>query len=474
MAIYHHSVSIVKRSAGKSAVAAAAYRSGQRIADERIGIIHDYTKKHGVDYSVILTPIAADWISDRQQLWNKIEATEKRYDARLSREVSLALPNELNRDYQIALVHEYVKENYVNRGMIADINFHNLESNNPHVHIMLSLRELKTNEYGQVYFGNKNRDWDNRTLLIEQRQSWETLANQYLADAGYDRIRIDCRSLEAQGVDRVPQIHLGFHAASMRAKGKSTRLGDEYDRIEAANNNIKSQLEDIYTNQLAITDLDRECEKLNQQISDLQAEINQETLILARIAQEKSDKIPKLLTSETLIQMIGGNDRVERIAQWCHQNLIIPDGQTEFKRKSDSITTGISAVNVDSRSISYIFMDTIRCEKLIINCCKNSGKILSLTGVVTGAVMNLISKVDNFMLRETLRNLSKTKTQAEPEIRKVQEQISIPEAEKIQAQISPDPVSIPEAEKIEAQIPPNPVTKNDRRVISRRRSNERE
>ena len=115
-------------------------------------------------------------------------------------------------------------------------------------------------------------------------------------------------------------------------------------------------------------------------------------------------------------------------------------------------------------------MDTIRCEKLIINCCKNSGKILSLTGVVTGAVMNLISKVDNFMLRETLRNLSKTKTQAEPEIRKVQEQISIPEAEKIQAQISPDPVSIPEAEKIEAQIPPNPVTKNDRRVISRRRS----
>ena len=145
---------------------------------------------------MILTPIAADWIADRQQLWNKIEATEKRYDARLSREVSLALPNELNRDYQIALVHEYVKENYVNRGMIADINFHNLESNNPHVHIMLSLRELKIDEHSQVYFGNKNRDWDSRTLLIEQRQSWETLANQYLTDAGYDRVKIDCRSLE--------------------------------------------------------------------------------------------------------------------------------------------------------------------------------------------------------------------------------------------------------------------------------------
>ena len=469
MAIYHHSVSIVKRSAGKSSVAAAAYRSGQKLTDERTGIIHDYTKKIGVNYSVILTPIAADWIADRQQLWNKIEATEKRYDARLSREVSLALPCELDRDHQIALVHEYVKENYVNRGMIADVNFHNLESNNPHVHIMLSLRRLEIDEHGQVFFGNKNREWDSRTSLLEQRRNWEVMANEFLADAGYNRVRIDCRSLEAQGIDRVPQIHLGFHAASMRAIGKSTRIGDEYDRIEAENNIIKLQLEEIYNDRSAITDLDRECERLHQQISDLQAEINQGTLILARIAQEKSDKNPKFLTSEKLIEMIGGDDRVKRIAQWCRQNLLIPDGQTEFKRESNSITTQLSAINIDPLSVAYIFTDTVRQDKLTINCCKTSGEIVSLTGVVTGAVMNLISTLDNQMLMQNLRKLSKTKTQAEPEIGKVQEQV-----EKIQAQIPRDPVSIPEAEKIQAQIPPDPVTKNDRRVISRRRSNERE
>ena len=494
MAIYHHSVSIVKRSAGQSAVGAAAYRAGQKIVDERTGIIHDYTRKLGVDYSVILSPVNADWIADRQQLWNKIEAAEKRHDARLSREVSLALPNELDRDYQIALVNEYVRENYISCGMIADINFHRLESNNPHVHIMLSLRELKTNEHGQVYFGNKNRDWDTRDLLIQQRQNWETLANQYLADAGYDRVKIDCRSLEAQGINRVSQIHLGPHAASMRAKGKATRIGDEYDRIEVVNHNIRQQLQEIYNDRSAITDLDRECEELNQQISDLQAEINQNNQILARIAQEKSDKITKPLTSNELIEMIGGDDRAKRIVQWCSKNLIIPDGQTEFKRESNSIAAKLAAKIIDSGSIAYVFTDVARRDQLQIICDRSSGEISEATGVVTGAIVNLISKIDNQALHEILRDLSIPKTeiqalispdpvsipQAETQASIAQDPVSIPQAE-TQASIAQDPISIPqeqvsapEIDKVE--IPTTPerqVAKNDRRVISRR-SNERE
>ena len=82
-AIYHNSVSIIQRSAGRSSVAAAAYRAGEKLKDERTNLIHDYSRKSGVDYSVILSPIAADWITDRQQLWNRVEATERRCDARL-------------------------------------------------------------------------------------------------------------------------------------------------------------------------------------------------------------------------------------------------------------------------------------------------------------------------------------------------------------------------------------------------------
>ena len=427
MAIYHHSVSLIKRSAGKSAVAAAAYRSGQRIADERTGIIHDYTRKTGIDHSEILTPylstIDTSWLTDRAELWNKVEAGEKRYDARVARQVTLAIPRELDRDNQIALVRDYVQKTYIDSGMIADINFHDLQSSNPHCHVMLTTRSLIITD-GRIEFGNKNRQWDSRTLLLEQRQNWETLTNEYLADAGYDQVKIDCRSLEAQGVNRIPQIHLGTMAASMRTKNIPSRIGDEYDRIEATNNNIKSQLESIYNDRSAITDLDRECKKLNQQISDLQAEINQDAFIFASIAQQKTDKITKPLTSETLIEMIGGDDRAKRVVEWCRQNLIIPDGQTEFKRESNSITQKVSAVQVSLELIDYIFMDTITRKKTIINCCKDSGEILAATGVVTGAIVNLISILDNQMLMQTLRNLSKTKTQAqaqaEPEIDKVE------------------------------------------------------
>ena len=125
MAIYHHSVSVIGRSKGKSAVAAAAYRSGEKIEDIRTGIIHDYTKKTGVDYSEIITPelsaIDTSWLIDRAKLWNRVEAAEKRYDAQLCREVTLAIPIELSRDNQIQLVRDYVQATYVAEGMVADV-----------------------------------------------------------------------------------------------------------------------------------------------------------------------------------------------------------------------------------------------------------------------------------------------------------------------------------------------------------------
>ena len=258
MAIYHHSASVVKRSSGKSAVAGAAYRAGEKIEDKRTGITHDYTKKTGVDHSEIIAPymptVARNWLLDRTELWNRVEAFEKRYDAQVAREINIAIPTELDRPTQIALVREYAKINYVDRGMVADLNFHDLESNNPHVHIMLTMRDLIVTD-GRVEFGNKNREWNSKDLLLEQRQSWETLANKYLAAAGHD-IRIDCRSLAEQEIERIPQIHLGKNVTAMRAKGIPTERGDRYDQIDLANAENKVRLEEIYKIENEISNLE--------------------------------------------------------------------------------------------------------------------------------------------------------------------------------------------------------------------------
>ncbi len=249
MAIYHQSVSIVQRSAGQFVTAAAAYRAGVKIEDITTGLVHDYTRKKGIDYSEIMSPISAslgnEWLTDRQELWNKVEEIEKRKDAQLAREITLAIPRELDRQEQIALVREYVQTNYVAAGMVADINLHHLDGDNPHAHILLSMRNLQTTPEGTVEFGLKNTDWNSKELLLTHRKSWEEITNKYLSDYGSD-IRIDCRSLKDQGSEFIPQIHVGVHAAAMHRKGLQTDRMDEFERIEAANNDIRNRLETTY------------------------------------------------------------------------------------------------------------------------------------------------------------------------------------------------------------------------------------
>jgi MobA/MobL family len=253
MAIYHLSASIIKRSAGRSVTAAAAYRTAAKIEDLKTGIVHDYSRKQGVDYSEIISPVSTnsnsnnDWLTNRAELWNKIELVEKRKDAQLAREVTIAIPTELSKLDQIALVREYVQTNYVAAGMIADINLHHLDGDNPHAHILLTMRNLQTSPAGVVEFGLKNTDWNSKDLLLAQRKSWEEVANKYLAARGLDT-RIDCRSLEEQGSPYIPQIHVGVHAMAMKRKGIPTDRGEEFDRIEAANNDIRARLEEVYQN----------------------------------------------------------------------------------------------------------------------------------------------------------------------------------------------------------------------------------
>ena len=139
----HCSIKIVSRGKGKSAVAAAAYRSGEKLTNEWDGLTHDYTKKGGVVHSEILLPAhAPPAFSDRSTLWNSVELSEKSNNAQLAREVEIALPVELSREEQTRLVREYCSSQFVSKGMIADFNLHDTGGGNPHAHILLTMRPL--------------------------------------------------------------------------------------------------------------------------------------------------------------------------------------------------------------------------------------------------------------------------------------------------------------------------------------------
>ena len=208
MAIYHLSGSVISRSQGRSAVAAAAYRSGEKLVDVREGITYDYTKKQDVVYSEIFLPEhAPESFKNRETLWNAVELCEKRKDAQLAREFTISLPREFTIEQNKALITEFVTHEFVSKGMIADVCFHNdvMKDGNrqPHAHVMLTLREV--NEDG---FGKKVRDWNNKELLLQWRESWSNSVNHHLAINGFD-VQIDHRSHEARGIELEPQYKIG-------------------------------------------------------------------------------------------------------------------------------------------------------------------------------------------------------------------------------------------------------------------------
>jgi Ti-type conjugative transfer relaxase TraA len=214
MAIYHFTAKVISRSKGRSAVAAAAYRSASQTHDLRQDLTFDYSAKPDVIYSEILAPGGApEWIQNRELLWNAVEAGEKRRDAQVAREVEFALPEELNQTEAIALAREFVRREFVARGMVADLNLH-WDRGNPHAQVMLTMRELTTDG-----FGYKVAEWNKVALLREWREHWADLANEHLMRAGIDA-HIDHRSYRDQDVELEPTSHLGRAVYEMRSRGE--------------------------------------------------------------------------------------------------------------------------------------------------------------------------------------------------------------------------------------------------------------
>ena len=221
MAIYHLSAKIISRGQGHSAVAAAAYRAGQEMTLEREDVVWDYSQKPGIEHSEIMLPQnAPQWMADRERLWNAVENGERRKDAQLAREIMVALPVELSANKQLELIRGYVQAQYVDRGMVADLAIHRDNPDNPHAHVMLTMRPIDG-----AGFGKKCRDWNSKEELLRWRQGWEDATNLALTREGHD-LRIDHRSFEDQGIALEPGIHHG--ATAGRAQ-----TGDEYAQAKA-------------------------------------------------------------------------------------------------------------------------------------------------------------------------------------------------------------------------------------------------
>jgi ATP-dependent exoDNAse (exonuclease V) alpha subunit len=258
MAIYHLSMKIVGRGnggpklakAGKSTVAMAAYRSAEKIMDERTGIEYDYTRKDGVVDKEILAPKnSPEWICDREKLWNEVEKVEKRKNAQLAREIDIALPIELTHEENKLLVGDFVNRNFTSKGIVVDVAYHTKEKNNPHVHLMLTRRYVLENGFGDIIkdlYGGEFKGRPNESqkeYLMEIRKSWADFCNEHLSRKQFNE-RVDHRTLKAQGVERLPQIHLGHKVKAMMKKGINSVRLEIYKKIKEFNENGLVELEE--------------------------------------------------------------------------------------------------------------------------------------------------------------------------------------------------------------------------------------
>lgn len=313
MALYHCTVKIISRANGRTSTACAAYRAGDVITDERTGITSDFRRKGGVSYSEINLPEnAPDRYKDRSTLWNSVEIFETRKDAQVAREVEISLPKESELKEQVSMVREFVKCSFVDNGMIADWSIHDKGDGNPHAHIMLTTRPLKSDgswgikersTYALDAEGNKipkidpatgeqmlryrdgrnpepvwirnnvqTTNWNDRDLVEVWRHDWCEIENRWLVDHDLDPVTHE--SFERQGItDIEPTIHEGVAARQLEARGEySERM--EINRDIMAHRDIVDAMKDV-TRELTEAYID----KVEQSFNDMESQIKKEDSI---------------------------------------------------------------------------------------------------------------------------------------------------------------------------------------------------
>ena len=248
LAIYHCSIKPLSRSSGRSAVAAIAYRSGERLVNERDGLVHDYTRKDGVEHAEIVLPegVAAEWARDRSALWNAAEFAEARKDARVAREFEIGLPHELSPEGRLCAIRDFAGDLANRYGTAVDFAIHapHVEGDvrNFHAHVMMTTRQVGETGLGAKSLIERENKWllgqgmpTSDMQVRDIRRTWEGIANAHLAREGFD-IRIDHRSHADCGLEIAPTEHVGVHATQMQRLGKDagrSRLDHEASRHNA-------------------------------------------------------------------------------------------------------------------------------------------------------------------------------------------------------------------------------------------------
>ena len=381
VAIYHFHVDIVSRKTGRSSVAASAYRAGEKLHNEYDGITHDYsnrssvgksaynsgekvgkhdfTNKRGVVYSEIILPQNAPRkFQDRSTLWNAVEKSEKRCDAQTARDIDVALPIEFERYEQVEIMQEYIKENFVKHGMIADFAIHDKNDGNPHVHILLTTRNV--DKYG---FGKKNREWNNKKFLQSWRENWANICNDKLKEKGYSE-RIDHRTLKAQGIDREPTIHIGVTAEQMKRRGIDSDRVKENREIIAQNESkqLKNIAEYMHELKEGYIILDKEITTLQKETAEARREM-QSLRITAERINERAETIQNLHSQVDKLKLErqnmgvfkdkrGIDTQIKQFEQSCEQakNMFY----REYKITYEQAETDIKRLDDRSRSFNNL------------------------------------------------------------------------------------------------------------------------
>jgi len=267
MAQYRFSAKIVSRGAGQSVIAKAAYNAREALRDERTGEVKDYSRAKGLEFSGIFAPQnAPDWMRDRAKLWNAVElqedGTTRRSTAQLARNVELNLPHELNADQRRQLVRDFVREQFVRDGMVADVAIHapdrHSDERNYHAHILLTLREIE----GDGFSPDKARHWNSKEVNLRWREKWAELGARYLERAGFKQeaerysyahfslekqatIALERGDLEhAEALDREATKHKGPHVVAMERRGIDTERSQTHNETVEANK-LRAELREV-------------------------------------------------------------------------------------------------------------------------------------------------------------------------------------------------------------------------------------
>lgn len=297
MAIYHCSMKLIARSGGRSAVAAVAYRTATMMVNERDGLVHDFTRKQGVEHVEIVLPdgVEADWALDRSALWNAVEYAEKRKDGRVAREFEIALPHELSSVDRLLLTRDFARDLANRYGAAVDFAIHQPQGEgdvrNVHAHVMMTTRTVGPKGLGEKTLIERENKWllkhdqpTSHMQLRDIRQAWEGHANRHLARAGLD-IRIDHRSHLERGLEIEPTEHMGVHASQMDRRGldvSRARIDDEAARRNAKMIREKpEQVLSILTAEKSVFDRHDVARALHRYIDDLKGFQNAFAAVMA-------------------------------------------------------------------------------------------------------------------------------------------------------------------------------------------------